>query len=172
MRTDFVLSMLEVMAQRYFAKRADSDRVAELLWHREPLADGHEPERRIVHSGISWERYVTIDALRGEDCPMPRFYYLDGELEIMTHSAEHERLKKWIGDLLGDYLLEIGDDIIPRGNTTMHLQLKDAGAEPDESWCIGGEKEFPDLVLEIALTSGGVRKLELYQRFAVPEVWF
>jgi len=54
----------------------------------------------------------------------------------------------------------------------MRLPLKEAGAEPDESWCIGSEKKFPDLVLEIALTSGGVRKLEVYQRFGVPEVWF
>jgi Uma2 family endonuclease len=27
-------------------------------------------------------------------------------------------------------------------------------------------------VLEIALTSGGVQKLEIYRRFRVPEVWF
>jgi Uma2 family endonuclease len=27
-------------------------------------------------------------------------------------------------------------------------------------------------VLEIALTSGGVNKLEVYRRFKVPEVWF
>ncbi len=27
-------------------------------------------------------------------------------------------------------------------------------------------------MLEIALTSGGVSKLELYRRFKVPEVWF
>ncbi len=31
--------------------------------------------------------------------------------------------------------------------------------------------EFPDLVVEIALTSGGLNKLEIYRRFAVPEVW-
>ena len=49
--------------------------------------------------------------------------------------------------------------------------MKQAGAEPDESWCIGEEKEFPDLVLEIALTSGGIDKLEIYRRFKVPEVW-
>jgi Uma2 family endonuclease len=53
----------------------------------------------------------------------------------------------------------------------MRLALKEAGAEPDKSWCIGPEKEFPDLVLEIALTSGGVNKLEIYRRFKVPEVW-
>jgi Uma2 family endonuclease len=54
----------------------------------------------------------------------------------------------------------------------MRRALQQAGAEPDESWCLDEEKEFPDLVLEIALTSGGVNKLELYRRFQVPEVWF
>src|SRR6266850_1862685 len=34
------------------------------------------------------------------------------------------------------------------------------------------KKRFPDLVLEIALTGGGVNKLEIYRRFKVPEVWF
>jgi Uma2 family endonuclease len=63
-------------------------------------------------------------------------------------------------------------EIMPRGQATMRLALKQVGAEPDESWCIGEEKEFPDLVLEIALTSGGVDKLEIYRRFNVPEAWF
>ena len=49
--------------------------------------------------------------------------------------------------------------------------LKEAGAEPDESWCLGEEKEFPDIVLEIALTSGGIDKLDIYRRFSVREVW-
>jgi Uma2 family endonuclease len=61
---------------------------------------------------------------------------------------------------------------MPRGQATMRLALKQAGAEPDEAWCIGEEKEFPDLVLEIALSGGGVNKLEVYRRFKVPEVWF
>jgi Uma2 family endonuclease len=97
-------------------------------------------------------------------------YYLEGELELMTTSHEHERLKKWIADLMAIYFEETGIDIIPRGQATM--RLREAGAEPDESWCIGREKEFPDLVVEVALTSGGVNKLELYRRFQVREVWF
>lgn len=32
--------------------------------------------------------------------------------------------------------------------------------------------EVPDIVLEIALTSGGVDKLKVYQGLRVPEVWF
>ena len=138
----------------------------------EPLAHGAHPEQRVVFCGISWERYLAFDKKLGDDRPAPRLYYLDGELEIMTTANEHERIKKWRGDLLADYFFETGIEIMPRGQATMRLALKQAGAEPDESWCLGQEKEFPDLVLEIALTSGGVNKSEIYRRFNVPEVWF
>jgi len=74
--------------------------------------------------------------------------------------------------LLDIYFDYIGVEIMPRGQATMRLALKEAGAEPDKSWCIGSEKQFPDLVLEIALTSGGVNKLESYRQFQISEVWF
>jgi Uma2 family endonuclease len=144
---------------------------AEML-RPESLADGTEPEERLIVCGISWERYLALDQALEDDHPSPRFYYLDGELEIMTTSTEHERIKKWIGDFLADYFIEAGLEVMPRGQATMRQTLKEAGAEPDESWCIGQEREFPDLVLEIALTSGGVNKLEIYHCFKVPEVWF
>ncbi len=133
---------------------------------------GVEPEQRVVYFGISWARYLAIDKRLGDDRPVPRLYFLDGELEIMTTSNEHERIKKWIGGLLDLYFDETGLEIMPRGQATMRLALEQAGAEPDESWCIGEEKKFPDLVLEVALTSGGINKLEIYRRFKVPEVWF
>jgi Uma2 family endonuclease len=142
------------------------------LLRPEPLAQGIVPEQRVVFCGLSWNRYLAFDKKLGDDRPRPRLYFLDGELEIMTTSIEHERIKKWIGGFLDDYFFENGTEIVPRGQATMRLALKEAGAEPDESWCIGPEKEFPDLVLEIALTSGGVNKLEIYRRFQVPEVWF
>ncbi len=144
--------------------------VEELL-RPERLPDGTEPEERVVYSGISWESYLAFDKRLGDDRPGPRLYYLDGELEIMSTSEEHERVKKWLGDLLAVYFEEKEIEIMPRGQATMRRALKAAGAEPDESWCIRGEKKFPDLVLEIALSSGGIKKLEVYQRFAVPEVW-
>lgn len=141
------------------------------LLRREPLADGTDPEERFVLCGVSWERYLALDQALGDDRPGPRFYYLEGELEIMTTSNEHERVKKWIGGCLEDYFLEVGLEAFTRGQATMRLPFQKAGAEPDESWCIGEEKEWPDLVLEIALTSGGVSKLDLYRHFEVPEVW-
>ena len=158
------------MVARLFTAQEETAPLAELL-RPEPLPDGTEPEERIILCGTSWDRYLALDKALGDDRPTPRFYYLDGELEIMTTSSEHERIKKWIGDLLGDYFMHAGLDVMPRGQATMRLALQQAGAEPDESWCIGAEKDFPDMVLEIALTSGGVDKLEVYRRFKVPEVW-
>ena len=137
----------------------------------ESLPGGGEPEQRVVICGMSWERYLAFDKARGDNHPNPRFYYLDEELEVTSISDEHERVKTWVGDLMAIYFQEAEAEIVPRGQATMRSALKNAGAEPDESWCINEEKEFPDLVLEIALTSGGVRKLDLYRRFQVPEVW-
>jgi Uma2 family endonuclease len=141
------------------------------LLQPEPLTSGKQPEQRVVYCGLSWDRYLAFDKKLGDDRPGPRLYYLDGEMEIMTTSNEHERVKKWIGGFTEDYFFEIGIEIITRGQATMRIALKTAGAEPDESWCLGEEKKFPDLVLEIALTSGGINKLEVYRRFKVPEVW-
>jgi Uma2 family endonuclease len=159
------------MVAAWLLGQASPPEFAELL-RPEPLPNGTDPEERLILCGVSWQRYLDLDRALGDDRPGPRFYYLDGDLEVMTTSNEHERIKKWIGDFLADYFYEFGPEIVPRGQATMRLALKQAGAEPDESWCLGGEKEFPDLVLEIALTSGGVSKLEVYRRFQVPEVWF
>ena len=159
------------MVESLLTGQDETRALAELL-RPEPLADGSEPEERLIICGISWERYLALDKALGDDRPSPRCYYLNGDLEIMTTSNEHERIKKWIGGFLEVYFEENDIEIMPRGQATMRQALRQAGAEPDESWCVGQEKEFPDLVLEIALTSGGVNKLEIYKRFKVSEVWF
>ena len=160
-----------IMVASLLTGQSETDVFAELL-RPELLADGTEPEERMIVCGMSWERYLALDKAAGDDRPSPRFYYLDGDLEIMTTSNEHERIKKWLSGFLEIYFETVGVEIMPRGQATMRQALQQAGAEPDESWCIGPEKEFPDLVLEIALTSGGVNKLEIYRRFSVREVWF
>jgi Uma2 family endonuclease len=68
-----------------------------------------------VICGVSWERYLALDEALGDDRPGPRFYYLNGEFEIMTTSNEHERIKKWIGDLMVVYFEEAGIEVMPRG---------------------------------------------------------
>lgn len=152
--------------------RPDEASVSLNLLRPEPLASGAEAEERVIICGISWDRYLAFDQALGPDRPSPRLYYREGELEIMTTSHEHERIKKWIGGFLEIYFEHLGLEVTPRGQATIRSALKQAGAEPDEAWCLNQEKEFPDLVFEVALTSGGVDKLDIYRRFDVREVWF
>jgi Uma2 family endonuclease len=58
------------------------------------------------------------------------------------------------------------------GSTTFRSAEKTGGAEADKSYNLGTEKEFPDLAIEVIVTSGGVDKLEVYRRLGVTEVWF
>jgi hypothetical protein len=41
----------------------------------------------------------------------------------MTTSNEHERIKKWIGDLMAVYFQEAGIEIMPRGQATTTASL-------------------------------------------------
>lgn len=141
-------------------------------YRRVPGAGDPAPdEDRIVFGGISWEQYLAIDEERGPEAPAPRLYYLDGQLEITATSRRHEHKKKWIDWLLLEFLGLHDIDVFAYGQATLR-KLQGAGAEPDESWCFGEDKPTPDLVLEVALTSGGLDKLDVYGRFGVPEVWF
>ncbi|HIK45941.1 MAG TPA: hypothetical protein IGR64_13825 [Leptolyngbyaceae cyanobacterium M65_K2018_010] len=42
------------------------------------------------------------------------------------------------------------------GSTTLKKPERQAGGEPDESYCIGTDKEFPDLAIEVIVTSGSI----------------
>src|ERR1051325_11560144 len=97
-----IVSYFEHMVAPLQATRHETVAFGQLL---EPdiLADGAEPEKRVVYSGISWKRYLAIDEVRGDDVSFPRLYYLDGDLEIMSTSDEHERIKKMLGDFLAIY---------------------------------------------------------------------
>jgi Uma2 family endonuclease len=77
------------------------------------MRDGADPEERVIHCGISWRRYLALDRALGENRPSPRLYYLDGDVEIMTTSNEHERIKKSIGGFLEDYFLTKQIEVVP-----------------------------------------------------------
>lgn len=128
-------------------------------------------EQRLVLEGISWQQYEIILATLGDEFPNLRLNYLEGTLEIMTNSPEHEELKKVIGMLLEAYFQETGTRFHALGSTTFRKAMKLRGLEPDECYCLGAKKEFPDLAIEVVLTSGIVNKLEIYQGLGVTEVW-
>lgn len=131
-------------------------------------------DQRVLLNGISWEHYELLLAARGER-PQPHMAYLDGVLEIMATSEDHERIKCWLRSLLEVYMLETGMDFGGYGGYTMKLELKLAGIEPDQCYRIGLDQtrgRWPDLAIEVVWTHGGIDKLEIYRRFGVSEVWF
>jgi Uma2 family endonuclease len=136
-----------------------------------PLADGTQPEERVTVGGFSWDQYLALDEFLGADRAEPRLYYHKGVLEIVTASKEHGRLTKAIGTFIDMFADARSIDGVLRGHATMREQMTEAGLEPDDSWCIGAEREFANLAVEIALTSGGTEKLSLYADLGVEEVW-
>lgn len=131
----------------------------------------NDPEERLLLSGVSWQEYEKLLAHLG-DSSRYRVSYLEGMLEIMSPSRRHEVSKKDIARLLEIYLEEAEIDFWGLGSTTFRRRQDEAGKEPDECYCIGTEKDFPDLAIEVILTSGGINILELYRRLGVKEVWF
>ncbi|MBW4578545.1 MAG: Uma2 family endonuclease [Tildeniella nuda ZEHNDER 1965/U140] len=128
-------------------------------------------EQRLVLEGVSWQQYETMLAALGDDFPNLRLNYLEGTLEIMTTSPEHEELKKVIGMLLEAYFQETRTRFHALGSATFRKAMKLRGLEPDECYCLEQKKEFPDLAIEVVITSGIVNKLEIYQGLGVTEVW-
>ena len=119
---------------------------------------------------IPWNQYDSLCVAR-ENTAGPRMAYLDGALEIMSPSPRHEYEKKLIARLVEAYAEEGGLSLNGFGSTTYRRKVKEAGLEPDECYCIGPAKKFPDLAIEVFHTSGGVDKLEIYRRLRVSEVW-
>ena len=119
----------------------ESSALARIL-HPDPLADGSEPESRLIVCGMSWDRYLALDRTLGDDRPGPRFYYLSGDLEIMTTSNEHERIKQGLGEFLAEYVISAKLDLVPRGTATRRQTLKQAGAQPAQPRDMGGERGF------------------------------
>lgn len=130
-----------------------------------------DPEERRVLSRVSWAQYEALLTDLGEASAY-RVHFLDGVLEILAPSRNHESGKTRIGDLLLIYFLETETEYFPMGSTTLKKPERRAGGEPDESYCIGTDKDFPDLAIEVIVTSGSINRLELYRRLGVREVWF
>jgi Uma2 family endonuclease len=137
-------------------------------------AGEHVPtaDQRVVLTGATWEHYEMELAMRGEKS-VPRLAYLEGVMELMSPSRDHERITSYLGRLVEVYA-ELHDiELSPYRSWTLKSGRK-AGVEPDECYIFGADqaKDRPDLVIEVIWTSGGIDKLEIYKRLGIDEVWF
>lgn len=89
----------------------------------------------LVLSGINWTQLEALEAAFS-DIPGVRFIYLDGLLEIMTISPEHEDFKGTIRALVEAYMREKGIRFYIRGSATLGGEPIKARKEPDESYIL------------------------------------
>ena len=139
-------------------------------------------ERFILHD-VNWETYEQLLA-NYLDRSNPRFTYDRGVLEIMSPSSEHEELTEIITQLVYILAEEWGLEYRNFGRTTFRHRDTEAGFEPVSCFYIQSVESIsgvrridlsvhppPDIVIEVEMTSPALKKLPVYARVSVPEVW-
>jgi len=135
------------------------------------LAPSTEQQSLILY-GVTWQQYDALVGLFMDQFPALRMTYLEGTLEIMSTSPEHERIKTIIGRLIEAFAEELDLDLNGYGAATFRKEAAERGLEPDECYCFGKLREVPDIAVEVVITSGTLNKLGVYQGLGVQEVWF
>jgi len=136
-----------------------------------PTAPRTEDQRVTLHD-VTWSDFELILQIRGDRAGV-RMTYLNGVLELMTPSVDHEGIKKTIARLLEAYAEEKGLPFNGFGSWTLKNARRARALEPDECYALSlGRPTSPDLAVEVVWTSGGIDKLEVYRGLGVREVWF
>ncbi|MCV3217447.1 Uma2 family endonuclease [Plectonema radiosum NIES-515] len=127
-----------------------------------PLVDQPTQEKLVTLRDVSWEQFKGIEAQLKDNRDV-RMSYLSGILEIMSPIGDkHEKVKSTLGLLLEAFMREKGIRFYKRGGFTLE-EPGYASGTPDESYCISTDKETPDIVIEIIVTSGIINRKELYK---------
>jgi len=137
---------------------------------------------QVLLHNVPWSTYEVL--LSDLDLRGTRLTYDRGNLEIMSPSREHERLKTLIGRMIETMTVEWNIPISSGGSTTMKSEMKKRGLEPDECYYVANEPRMrgkddfdinvdppPDLVVEVDITRSSLDRMDLYAAFGVPEVW-
>lgn len=140
---------------------------------RSPTPGPQDGEQRVYLSGLRWKDYEILLAIRGDN-PRPRMTYREGVLELMSPGRFHETIKKNLARLLEMWAFQRRVRITGYGSWTLKDEAVDRGVEPDECYILGPDPERrdrPDLAIEVVYTSGGIDKLDVYDKLGVDEVW-
>ena len=137
---------------------------------------------RILLHNIAWETYEAI--LADMEDRAIRLTYDQGDLEIMSPSDEHERIKSLVGRMIEAMTEELDIPIRSAGSTTLRRQLKRRGLEPDECYYVAHEPQMrgrddidlnvdppPDLAIEVDISHSSLDRFGIYAAIGVPEIW-
>jgi hypothetical protein len=114
---------------------------------------------KTIHN-LTWEQLEELDHSL-EDLAGVRLAYLDGTAEIMPIGREHEDFKSTIARLIEAYMDAKDIRFYKRGSPSLGDKELGARNEPDESYNLDTLKPYPDLAIEVVVTSGGINKLGL-----------
>lgn len=113
--------------------------------------------------------YLDLDSKFGGT--RTRLTYHKRRIDIMTLSADHERIKGNLHDFIVAHCQDEEIEYVSEGGATLRIEFEQ-GKEPDDSFFFGIEsKQRPDMVLEVVLTSAALNKLDFYAPLKIPEVW-
>lgn len=138
-----------------------------------PLAEHLPTADKFVMMAGTWHTFKAMLALRG-DCSRPRMAFFDGVIELMSPSRPHEGIKFTIEQLIAVFCETHGITFTGYGSWTHEDDSEEAGLEPDACYVFGdnpGAADRADLAIEVVWSRGGLKKLEIYRRLRVPEVW-
>lgn len=133
-----------------------------------PLVD-RSTDQRICFPG-TWESFGLIQQGMSNLRRVKLSFY-NGIIEIFMPGAAHSKFVHIVGYLVTTFLLENGIEFVPSGDKNQ-ASTGVAGLQADESYCIGSEKDIPDLSIEVVFTSGGPSQLKMYAELGTKEVWF
>ncbi len=134
---------------------------------------------RVVLRNVSWETYEGLLSARGDD-PAPKLTYDGGNLEILSPTGLHEWVKRLLARFVDTFTFERGIEVRSAGSTTLRVQFKEKGLEPDESYYITNEPLLrfkdhidlaPDLAIDVDISASSIDKLGIYASLGVSEVW-
>ncbi|MDA1048927.1 MAG: Uma2 family endonuclease [Planctomycetota bacterium] len=149
-----------------------------------PIVDSLKPLQQFVFNGLSWEQYEALLESLGER--RLRHTFVEGRLEVVTPSYEHESSKTLIGNLVAALCRVCRMPRQNAGSTTMKREDFERGLEPDECFFLGkdsaaamrGKSQYyadidppPDLVVEVDVTASSKHRIEMYRLLGVQEVW-
>jgi len=138
--------------------------------------------RQIVLHNVAWSTYDAI--LTDMEDRTIHLTYDQGELEFMSPSDEHERIKRLIGRMIERLTEALDIPIRSAGSTTFRIEMKRRGLEPDESYYVANEPRIrgrdtidlqvdppPDLAVEVDISRSSLDRMGIYASIGVSEVW-
>lgn len=140
-------------------------------------------ERRVVLPRVDWQQFETLLDELGTS-RTSRLTYAGGKLEMMTPLEEHERCDRLIESLL--LVVAEEADVPLYSNGSLLLKRADLGEaiQPEGCYSVGNpipaqrraELDLervspPDLVVDVAISTGSLDRLSLYGSMRIPEIW-